>query len=113
MGTLRIYFRDYLKQPDAVTGYKLPNRPYRPKILPSKEQLKRFYEALPSDKYKATFLLLASSGLRVSELHSAEIDKKNRTILPKAHQGKTKNSWLSFYNSETELLIDKFVPVIH
>ncbi len=111
VGTIKIYFRDYLKQPDMVSGYKLPSRPYRPKILPSKAELRKFYNALPSPRYKAVFLLLASSGLRISELLSAEIDRKNRMLLPASHSGKTKNSWVSFYNKEAQSLIKEFVPM--
>ncbi len=111
VGTIKIYFRDYLKQPDMVSGYKLPSRPFRPKILPSKSELRKFYNALPSPKYQAVFLLLASSGLRISELLSAEIDKKNRMLLPQSHDGRTKRAWVSFYNKEAEALIKEFVPM--
>ncbi len=82
----------------------------KPKILPSKADLKTFYDALP-DKYKAVFLMLASSGLRVSELLMAKIDKTNRMLIPN-HNSQTKNSWVSFYNEDTAALLDAGFPKI-
>ncbi len=52
--TFKVLFRDYLKQPRLVEDFKFPKKQCKPKILPSKKQLKAFYKALP-DKYKVTF----------------------------------------------------------
>ncbi|MFZ3168425.1 MAG: site-specific integrase [Candidatus Methanoperedens sp.] len=97
--------------PDIVKDYRFPRVIRKPKILPSKEQLKTFYNALP-DKYKGIFLALASSGLRVSELLSADIDTSNRMLIPQARTGSTKHAWVSFYNKESAALVEKGFPQI-
>jgi len=74
---------------NIVKDFKFPRTTVRPKILPSKDQLKIFYNALP-DKYKVIFLLLASSGLRVGELLNTEIDQNNRMLILRVNVGITK-----------------------
>ena len=59
---------------DVIRSFAFPQVQFKPRILPSKEQLKTFYDALPSLKYKVIFLMLASSGLRISELLGADMD---------------------------------------
>ncbi len=97
--------------PDLSKDIKFPRRAFRPKILPNKEQLKIFYDNLPS-QYKVIFLLLASSGLRVGELLDAEIDFNNRMIVPQSHNGSTKHSWISFFNTECIPLLSNGIPEI-
>ncbi len=109
--TLKVLFRDYLKQPELIQDYTFPKKPIKPKILPSKGQMKVFYNAL-SDKYKVIFLMLATSGLRVGELLEAKIDKSNRMIIPQSHNGSTKHSWISFYNEEAAALLNGSLPKI-
>lgn len=70
-----------------------------------------FYDVLP-DKYKVIFLMLASSGLRVSELFNADIDKNKRMLIPQSHEGNTKRSWVSFYNEEAAALLKDEMPKI-
>jgi integrase len=91
-----------------VNDFKFPSVSVRPKTLPSKEQLKTFFHALPDAKYNIIFLALVSSGLRISELLSADIDRKNRMLVPKSHDGKNKKGWISFYNDETEEQLEKY-----
>jgi integrase len=80
-------YRDYLKQPEIIQDYKFPNKPFKPKILPTKGELNIFYNAL-GDKHEVLFLMLASSGLRVSELLNTDIDKNKRmlisTVIPRS-----------------------------
>jgi integrase len=106
--TMKLLFRDYLKHPEMVNDFKFPSVTLRPKTLPSKEQLKTFFHALPDEKYHIIFLALVSSGLRISELLSTDIDKKNRMLVPKSHDGKNKKGWISFYNDETEEILNKY-----
>jgi len=63
---MKVFYRDYMKEPEVIEDYKFPPKPFIPKILPSKEELKIFYDAL-QDKHKLYFIMLASSGLRVYE----------------------------------------------
>jgi len=80
----------------------------KPKFLPSKKDLKIFFDALPSLKYKIIFIALASSGLRISELLNATIDRNKRMFIPESHDGGTKKSWVTFYNEETDNLIESY-----
>jgi intergrase/recombinase len=102
--TLRVFCRDFLKHGEWVQTLKFPK--IKQNIitdLPTKQLLKAFFEALPNDKAKAAFLVYCSSGLRASEIFEAKIIKEIRGILPTNHeQFSTKNSYLSFYNSEAE-----------
>ncbi len=92
-----------LLYPELVKDIKFPKKQFKPKILPNKEQLRIFYNALP-DKYKPIFLLLAESGLRINELLNCNIDKANKMLIPKGHNGQTKHSWVSFYVTAIDLI---------
>ena len=101
---LKVFCRDYLQKGEWVATLKFPR--IKPNIitnLPDREQLKQFFNALPHNKAKLTFLLYCASGLRKSEILNATINPENRTIVPNNHeQYSTKNSYVSFYNTETE-----------
>ena len=88
---------------DLSKDIKFPKRNFTPKILPNKEQLRIFYDNLPS-QYKPIFLLLAESGLRISELLNAEFDTVTKMIILKPHDGQTKHSWFSFYQTDFDSL---------
>jgi integrase len=85
--------------PEQTKGLKFPKRTFKPKFLPNKEQLRIFYNALP-EQYKPLFLLLGESGLRPGELIDFDVDRINKMLIPKAHNGSTKYSWVSFYCTE-------------
>jgi len=93
-----------------VDSFKFPNIPYRPKIIPSREDLQTFYGCLDSSFAQALFLFYASSGLRKGEvlsLNVEDIDFKKRMIIPNNHSGVTKCSYLSFFNRETEEALNR------
>lgn len=96
--TFKILYRDFLKMPNEAINFKFLPRPIKPKLLPSKTDLKTFYDALPVS-CKIIFLLLAESGLRIGELMNCHLDKENKMLIPNGHKGQTKQSWLSFYQS--------------
>ena len=102
--TIRIFYRDFLSSPELVDSFKFPNIPYRPKIIPSKSDLQKFYGCLDSKLAEALFLFYASSGLRKGEVLSLnvnDIDFEKRMIIPSNHKGVTKCSYISFFNKET------------
>ncbi len=84
--------------PEFSKDLKFPRKQFKPKILPSKEQLKIFYDTLSEDA-KIIFSLLAESGLRIGELLNSEINLNQKLIIPNGHSGKTKHSWVSFYQT--------------
>ena len=104
---IKRFCRDFLNKEEWTKTLKFPK--IQPKLithLPSRIDLNQFYEALPHTKAKALFLVYASSGLRKSEILNAEIKPSIRAIIPTNHeQYSTKNSYMSFYNSEAEDLL--------
>jgi integrase len=108
---LRRFFRDFMGMPYLVQSFKFPTKNPPIKIVPSREEIKRFYEAIDDLEEKALFLLIASSGLRRSEalnLKLEDVDFEKRMILPK-HESKTKRSYITFYNDEAELILKKWL----
>lgn len=83
-------------------------------MIPSKEELQRFYEALDDLRDKVLFLILATTGLRREEALSLtldDLDRERRMIIPKNHSGNegTKRSWVSFYYDEAEEVLERFL----
>lgn len=105
----KVFCRDFLKREDWAKTLRFPR--ISPKIitdLPSKEQLRTFFSALPNDRAKTAFLVYCSSGLRKSEIFNAQILTGHRAIIPSNHeQFSTKNSYVSFYNAETEQYLQR------
>ena len=109
---LKVFFRDFLEAPEAVSSFKFPHQIFRPKQIVSKEQLKQFYVCLETSKEKALFMLYATTGLRRDEILSLkleDIDFERRIITPNNHHGETKKSWVSFYNEEAEKALREYL----
>lgn len=47
---LKVFHRDYLGHEDLVKTFKFPRLPFRPKTVPSREELLMFYSAFRSQK---------------------------------------------------------------
>ena len=100
--SLRRFLGDFLGY-GWIRNFKIPKGQFRPKILPDKSGLRRFFECLRGDMYKALFLVLASSGLRLGEVLSlswGDVDLERGLVLPKPHMGVSKRCWVSCINSE-------------
>jgi integrase len=108
LSTLKRFFRDFLGRENLVQGFKFPRFPFQPQKIPNKEELKTFYQALENERYRLFFLLYASSGLRESELITADIDFTNRMLIPRKTTSETKKAWVSFYTQEAEDLLTKY-----
>ena len=105
LASLKVFFRDFLEMPQLVQSFRFPPSQFKPKVIPTKEKLGEFFEAIDDDIGKALFLFYASTGLRKNEVLSLtheDIDPSRRMVTPKCHEGVTKHSYLSFYNEETE-----------
>jgi len=111
--SLKVFFRDFLKRGDLVESFKFPSIPLTVQTpVPTKQELQTFHDALPSLTEKTVFLLLASSGLRISEglgLQTGNINFTTRLIIPNSHRGGTKKSWLTFYNTECEDTLHEYM----
>ncbi|TET26548.1 MAG: hypothetical protein E3J73_04285 [Candidatus Bathyarchaeum sp.] len=102
---LKKFFRDFMKMEDVVGSFKFRKITLRPVVVPTKEELQRFYRALRTKRARALFLMYASTGLRKKELLSltkGDIDWEKRMIIPNNHNGDTKRSWVTFFNEEAE-----------
>ncbi len=114
LGALKRFFRDFLQQPDLVATFKFATVNEKPITIPTKVELQRFYSGLDATKYRLAFVLFATTGLRRNEiltLRLEEIERTRRMITPNgAHEtGRTKKSWLSFYNTEAEELLNQYL----
>ena len=109
---LKVFFRDYMEKPELVESFRFPHQPYKPKHIVSREELRRFYQAIETPKEKALFLLYATSGLRREEiltLTPEDVDFEKRMITPNNHFGETKKSWMSFYNEEAAAALKEYL----
>jgi len=109
---IKRFFRDYLKMGNVVESFKFRKIQLKPIIVPTKDQLKKFYWALRTPRAKALFLMYASTGLRKMELLSLgkdDIDWGKRMIIPNNHDGGTKRSWVTFFNEEAELALKEYL----
>jgi integrase len=85
---LKVFFRDFVKAPEVVASFKFPHQVFKPKQIPSKEQLAQFYECLQTPKEKALFMLYATTGLRRDEILSLkleDIDLSKRMVTLNSH----------------------------
>jgi len=98
---IRVYYGRYLKR-DWAKEFKLPPKKYTIKFIPTREQLIKFYNELPNEKAKTLFLMFASNGLRLMELLNGKVILETNTIIPARHEGRTKHSYISFFNDEAK-----------
>jgi site-specific recombinase XerD len=111
--SLRRFIRDFLHAPASILDFKLAPIDLIGKNIPmpSKEQLKKGFDALIDDGEKALFLFTATTGLRRSEimcLTKDKIDFKLRSVIPQ-HFTRVKRSGITFFSSETEFWLNKYL----
>jgi len=114
--TLKRFFRDYLRMPELIESFKFKQPEFKEKHIPSKIELKQFYDALPNLRHKAVFLAYASSGLRAREIASLtkkDIDLENRRLFPSKHSSRTKKVGCGFFNEETAKIIRQLLKGKH
>jgi integrase len=110
LSAFKAYFRDY-KGLRLMDSYKHPSSPLKLKQEIEPRKVKTFIEAIDSLSVKCIALLLATSGLRKSEvleLKKGDIDRKLCCIIPTCHSGETKHAGISFYNSEAEACLIEY-----
>ena len=109
---LKRFFRDFMGMGHVVDGFRFPGRVIKPMWVPSKEEIRRFYDALQTVMARALFLVYASSGLRKSEvlgLRVADVDFGERMLKPRYRPNSSKNVWISFYNEEAEEMLNLYL----
>jgi len=110
---VKVFFRDYLGRGDLVEGFRFPTVPFKPRRVPSREELRTFYDEIPTIEGRLYFLLYATSGLRRKEglsLRPEDVDEGIRMVTPNKGLGGTKNTWVSFYNDEVGELLNEYIP---
>ena len=111
ISAFKAYFRDY-KELTFMNGYRHPSGPlkFKEEIEPSK--VRHFIEAIDDLTVKCIAILLASSGLRKSEvwnLRKSEVNRELGCIIPNCHSGETKQSGISFYNKDAEAVFQEYL----
>jgi integrase len=109
---LKKFFRDFMQMGDVVESFKFRKAALRPVVVPTKEELRRFYRALRTKRARALFLMYASTGLRKMELLSLrkdDIDWGKRMVIPNSHSGGTKRSWVTFFSREAERALKDYL----
>jgi len=107
---LRILIRDYLGKGELIKSFAFPHIGYEYKEVPTKEQFKRFFQALDSPMSRCLALLYATSGLRrdeVRKLRIKDLDRANRMIKPADETSRTKGRFVSFWNSECDKVLNE------
>jgi integrase len=109
---LKAFIGRFLKRNDLIERQK---HTYVPAIyerpVPTKEQVKKGFEALTTDKERAIYLFYATTGLRKSEalnLTKDDVDFDMRCVKAK-HDTRTKSAGVSFYNEECEQYLKKYL----
>ena len=109
---LRAFIERYLHKKELMDGFKHTHVPsIYEREIPTKNQLKKGFEALDSDKERAIYLFFATTGLRrgeVWQLNKEDIDYATRCVKSK-HDTRTKRAGISFYNQECETYLTKYL----
>jgi len=110
--SLKVLCRDFLGKPDLVSSFRFPNIPVEPKEIPDKKSLQQFLNEIVTTKERSLFLLYAASGLRRREilgLDVNDVDLEDRMIRPKPHEGRTKHTWVGFFNNEAAVTLKEYL----
>ncbi len=109
---LKAFIGRYLQRIDLLNSLKHTYVPENyEQHLPTKEQLKKGFEALDTDKEKAIYLFFATTGLRRSEalnLSKDDVHFDLRCVKAK-HDTRTKRAGVTFYNEECEKYLQKYL----
>jgi len=111
--SLRRFIKDFLRLPDVVMSFKMAavDEWHFNENLPSKEQVKKGFQALTSTRAKAIYLFTATTGLRKGEILNvlkSQVNQETRSVIPK-HFTRKKRSGITFYNEEAALWLEKYL----
>jgi len=112
LSALKRFFRDYMDKKDLVNSFKFPAHKTSVIRVPTKEEITKFYAHLEKPIEKALFLMYASTGLRRNEildLKLSEINFEKRMVIPNKEANETKNTWITFFNIETEKVLKEYL----
>ena len=110
---LRKFIRDYLSLGNWINEFEFSKEKAKlKKSIPNDEQLALFCSKLDYPM-QMIFLILVTSGLRIGEVMSLEIDninfETNLIDASKVHKSDTKSSWISFMTNQTSEFVASYV----
>jgi len=114
---LRKFIRDYLHLGNWINEFTFSREKAKIKnAIPTNVQLVLFYSKLDY-QIQIIFLTLITSGLRIGEILSLNIDdinfETNMIDASKVHKSNTKSSWISFVTHQVSEFIQIYVKSLH
>ena len=114
---LRKFIRDYLHLGKWINEFEFSKEKAKiKKAIPTNDQLVLFYSKLDY-QIQMIFLTLVTSGLRIGEILSLDVDDinfdTNMIDASKVHKSDTKSSWISFVTHQVSDLIQIYVESLH
>jgi len=110
---LRKFIRDYLQLGNWINEFVFSREKAKvKKAIPTNEQLALFCSKLDYE-IQMIFLILVTSGLRIGEVLSLDIDDinfdTNMIDASKVHKSNSKSSWISFITYQTSEYVQSYV----
>lgn len=114
---LRKFIRDYLHLGNWINEFEFSKEKAKiKKAIPNNNQLALFCSKLDYPT-QMIFLMLVTSGLRIGEVLSLEIDdinfETNMIDASKAHKSDTKSSWISFMTNQVSEFVTSYVESLY
>jgi len=114
---LRKFIRDYLQLGNWINEFVFTSEKAKIKnVIPTNEQLALFCSKLDYE-IQIIFLILVTSGLRIGEVLSLDIDDlnfdTNMIDASKVHKSHTKSSWISFMTSQVSKYVQSYVELLY
>lgn len=111
LSSLNRFLRDYLGL-SVMDSFRYPKKNWKIRWVPSKKELRKFYETLLDIRSKAIFLFYATTGLRKMEVLSlrlSDVDFDRRMVIPRKRSSRTKHTFVTFYNEECEKVLREYL----
>lgn len=114
---LRKFIRDYLQLGNWINEFVFSREKAKIKnAIPTNEQLALFCSKLDYEN-QIIFLILVTSGLRIGEVLSLDIDDvnfdTNMIDASKVHKSNTKSSWISFITHQVSIYVQSYVESLY
>jgi integrase len=114
---LRKFIRDYLHLGNWINEFEFSREKAKiKKAIPTNDQLVLFYSKLDY-QIQIIFLTLVTSGLRIGEILSLDVEdinfETNMIDASKVHKSDTKSSWISFVTHQVSEFIQIYVKSLH
>jgi len=114
---LRKFIRDYLHLGNWINDFVFSREKAKiKKAIPTNDQLALFCTKLDYEN-QIIFLILVTSGLRIGEVLSLDIDDvnfdTNMIDASKVHKSNTKSSWISFITHQVSEYVQSYVDSLY